>query len=201
MSKVRTGCLALDMPGWQADYFPEELPQDWQLAYYSNEYRAIVLDWSAWAGCAAVLIEQLEDVGDDFRVYCRVRSDDSVSGETAKSWLELGERFGGFLLDRQATTVCAGRALRGCAIAPVSAAGECARVYATTGEPLPGGAQPRLSAIRIEQWQNLRQLRAELEPLAPLLADDDVLVWVDAADVTAAGMQQLKTLLELMVIT
>jgi urease accessory protein UreE len=58
----------------------------------------------------------------------------------------------------------------------------------------------RLSAICIVEWQNLRQLRLELEKLAPLLADGDVLIWVDAEDVTAAGMQQLKTLLEIMVI-
>lgn len=200
MSKVRTGCLALDMAGWQTGYFPEELPQDWQLAYYSNEYRAIVLEWSVWAGRLAQIKEQLEDVGDDFRIYFRVRGQFSLAAGMDPPWHELAEKFGGFLLDRQAATACADEDLRASSIAPLSVAGECVRFYATTGEPLPESSPVRLSAICIVEWQNLRQLRLELEKLAPLLADGDVLIWVDAEDVTAAGMQQLKTLLEIMVI-
>ena len=59
-----TGCY-----GWrdQSDY-PDDLPPDWQLCYYSNELRSVIIPASNWAHCDQQQLEQwLQDTDDGFR--------------------------------------------------------------------------------------------------------------------------------------
>jgi len=59
--------------GWPQDwqgYFPEELPADWQFAYYSNDCNCLVLPADFWMAMDDGEVESwLEDIEDDFRFY------------------------------------------------------------------------------------------------------------------------------------
>jgi hypothetical protein len=58
---------------WQGDFYPDDLPEDWYLAYYSNEFRAVVVPATAWARTDAVETERwMEDVADEFGFYLEV---------------------------------------------------------------------------------------------------------------------------------
>ncbi len=77
--------LLLGFSGWPLrwpDYFPEDLPEDWQLAYYSNDADALVLSADE---LHAIDTEDLEEWCDDlpeyFRFYLKVDALADVSTE------------------------------------------------------------------------------------------------------------------------
>jgi len=71
--------LLLGMSGWphaewEGHYFPGDLPDDWQFAYYSNDADCLVLEQDQWQGLDPDELEDwLDDVGPDFRFYLRFR--------------------------------------------------------------------------------------------------------------------------------
>ena len=95
--------LLLGFSGWPllwSGYFPEDLPEDWQLAYYSNDADALVLSANQ---LHAMDIEDLEEWCDDlpdyFRFYLKA---DAVADVSAKHLDVLGEYLGSFLLPESA---------------------------------------------------------------------------------------------------
>ena len=55
---------------WQGSFYPDDLPADWQLAYYSNVFNVVLVPASCWRpaqgyDCAG----WLDDVHDDFCFY------------------------------------------------------------------------------------------------------------------------------------
>lgn len=86
-------------PAWRTDYYPEDLPQDWQLAFYSNEFRAVVVPAEYWSTVDAVeIVRWQEDTDDDFRFFLEVT--DLRTGWEAFSALvsPLAGQIGGVLL-------------------------------------------------------------------------------------------------------
>lgn len=86
-------------PDWRGTFYPEDLPEDWQLSYFSNEFRAVVVPASAWSGDDSVEVERwLEDTHDDFVFYLEVVDLLTDWDELAESVKPLGDRLGGILL-------------------------------------------------------------------------------------------------------
>lgn len=52
--------------GWQNNFYPNDLPQDWQLAYYANEFSMIVIREQEWAQIEDIAALR-EDCPADFR--------------------------------------------------------------------------------------------------------------------------------------
>lgn len=79
-------------------YYPDDLPADWRLDYYANEYFAVLVPYAQWRDASDdELLEWLEQVSDDFRFFWEVERDDAVardrlqklrdsSGEFADHW-------------------------------------------------------------------------------------------------------------------
>lgn len=46
----RTAVGALDWrhPHWDGSYYPDDLPADWRLAYYANDFTCVLLSEAAW---------------------------------------------------------------------------------------------------------------------------------------------------------
>jgi hypothetical protein len=86
-------------PGWFGHFYPDDLPEDWQLSFYANEFRAVVVPASVWADADPLEVERwAEDTHQDFTFYLEVAdllTDWSVLAETVKP---LGKRLGGILL-------------------------------------------------------------------------------------------------------
>ena len=56
-------------PEWEKDvFYPDDLPEDWQLSYYSNEFDLLVVPASYWS-FAEEGEDWLDEVDDDFVFY------------------------------------------------------------------------------------------------------------------------------------
>lgn len=86
-------------PDWADSFYPEDLPEDWQLSFYSNEFRAVLVPASAWSAEDSLEIERwAEDVGEDFVFYLEVVSLQTDWAKLAEAVKPLGEQLGGILL-------------------------------------------------------------------------------------------------------
>jgi|GEM_PF-2096957 len=92
--------LLLGMSGWphaewEDRYFPEDLPRDWQFAYFSNDAGCLMLEPAQWQGLNPDTLEDwLGDVDTDFRFFLRVR------GSIEEAIVErFAPNLGGLLLE------------------------------------------------------------------------------------------------------
>lgn len=59
--------------GWRGGYYPDDLPEDWRLAYYGNEFHAVVVPAAYWETVDSVEVERwLEDTSERFVFYLEV---------------------------------------------------------------------------------------------------------------------------------
>ena len=54
---------------WIASYYPEDIPSEWRLGFYANEFNALLVPWAQWSESIDALEEGLEDTDDDFHLY------------------------------------------------------------------------------------------------------------------------------------
>ncbi|HEC20051.1 MAG TPA: DUF72 domain-containing protein [Gammaproteobacteria bacterium] len=84
---------------WLDNFYPDDLPEDWQLAYYSNEFRAVVVPARELAALDALEVERwVEDTPGEFEFYLEVEDlliDWDAFVETVKP---LGGQLRGILL-------------------------------------------------------------------------------------------------------
>jgi len=59
-------------PEWQTQFYPDDLPNDWQLGYYSNEFPVVLLPATYWQSSADDLPGWLEDSSDNLYIICEV---------------------------------------------------------------------------------------------------------------------------------
>ena len=65
-------------PG-QGDFYPPDLPKDWRLDYYSNEFDSACLAVECFRESADLLMESVEDLRTDFELAFSLRSASDVS--------------------------------------------------------------------------------------------------------------------------
>ncbi|MCW8933299.1 MAG: hypothetical protein OQK98_01110 [Gammaproteobacteria bacterium] len=97
---IRVGAYGWDQLLWQGTFFPDDLPIDWRLSYYANEFSAVLVPEIKWREAADEIESWADDVPDDFRFYflnSHIKSNDHLAHVT------LGNKFGGFV-DPQANT-------------------------------------------------------------------------------------------------
>jgi hypothetical protein len=86
-------------PSWHGTFYPDDLPEDWRLSYYGNEFRAVVVPASEWIGLDTVEIERwAEDVSEEFLFYLEIEDPLTDWEQTAEVLKPLGDQLGGFLL-------------------------------------------------------------------------------------------------------
>ncbi len=126
---------------WVGGFYPDDLPEDWQLSYYSNEFNAVVVPASEWVGLNYVEIERwVEDVPEEFLLYLEVEDLLTDWEQTAEIVKPLGDQLGGILLrpievDADLATISANIAAAS-RLAPVSIL-------------LPDGVEPDKSGINL----------------------------------------------------
>jgi hypothetical protein len=84
---------------WLEDFYPDDLPEDWQLAFYSNEFRAVVVPESIWKNLDIIDVERwVEDTHENFLFYLEVE-DLLIDWSHASLFFNiLGNQLGGILL-------------------------------------------------------------------------------------------------------
>lgn len=66
--RIRFGTVGWQYPQWQEEYYPEELPEDWLLPFYGNEFPVVAVPASIWSADPAGQIgEWLENSDEHFR--------------------------------------------------------------------------------------------------------------------------------------
>ena len=79
---------------WHGQFYPEDLPADWQLAYYNNFFSCVYLTHSEWAGVALTTWRQrLDDMQPQFRLVLQTAG---PLGAHEKALFELLEPHIGF---------------------------------------------------------------------------------------------------------
>lgn len=94
-------------PEWQTQFYPDDLPEDWQLGYYSNEFPIVLMPASYIEEGTEDLQAWLEDSNDNLRMVCEIPSDwlqqpaaEATHGinQFIESIAVLGDRCVGLLL-------------------------------------------------------------------------------------------------------
>lgn len=67
-SGLRVGALDWQHEHWQSVFYPDDLPQDWRLGFYANEFSTVLVPQSRWLA-ALDEIEDWLDVPDNFGFY------------------------------------------------------------------------------------------------------------------------------------
>lgn len=86
-------------PNWCDGFYPDDLPEDWQLSYYSNEFRAVVVPAADFAVVDPLEVERWEeDTSEDFQIYLEVEDLFVDWAQFAQVVKPLANQLGGILL-------------------------------------------------------------------------------------------------------
>ena len=73
---IRVGTYGWQWPQWQGRFYPEDLPEDWQLDFYANYFRTVLVPQANWLQWTDEHCEDLveavsldEDAFDSFETY------------------------------------------------------------------------------------------------------------------------------------
>jgi len=91
---IRVGACDWDQPQWLQGFYPQDLPEDWRLSYYANEFSAVLVPQDKWQAEDADFEQWAEDVAEGFGFY--FLSDDLKADDTQIK-AELGNAFAGFV--------------------------------------------------------------------------------------------------------
>ncbi|MCK4743054.1 MAG: hypothetical protein KAT25_04480 [Sulfuriflexus sp.] len=125
---------------WSESYYPEDIPDEWRLGFYANEFNTLLVPWAQWNESIEALEEGLEDADDDFHLYLELPDTqqslpkhwhviaDQVKGLVctqgdASQWVEIAENIGvPLLVEMQNESVFIGYAPYGEASASIELA-------------------------------------------------------------------------------
>ena len=92
MKQVLVGAVDWRVERWRSEYYPEDLPSDWQLAYYANDFSTVLLDCRNYLDDKSLdeLGEVLEDCHEDFQPVLSVYVDqvEPCDVERFLQWLQ-----------------------------------------------------------------------------------------------------------------
>ncbi len=84
---------------WTGAFYPDDLPPDWRLAYYANEFPGVLIPDRLWLTVGSGTLESwVDDVRESFRFYLEV--DGAIDTEECLNKIHcLGNNFGGIVMD------------------------------------------------------------------------------------------------------
>ena len=90
------GARGWEHPQWLGTLYPEDLPEEWRLGYYANEFSTVLVPAEAWRGLdCAELTEWAEEVEEGFRFV--LESDGTCGAALASALDALGDKLGGWI--------------------------------------------------------------------------------------------------------
>ncbi len=73
---IFVGSRGVSHPTWCESFYPDDLPLEWRLSYYSNEFRALLLlQDDINSSSSEEVIEWLDDLDDDFKLLYELKFD------------------------------------------------------------------------------------------------------------------------------
>ncbi len=99
VTEVLVGANAWRHAEWIGGFYPEDLPEEWALAYYANEFRTVLVPEDQWQAAASeVLIQWYDDTHEHFRFLLELAGTSPPVDRLAGVQRTLRERFGGLVL-------------------------------------------------------------------------------------------------------
>ncbi|GAB6041749.1 hypothetical protein [Endothiovibrio diazotrophicus] len=93
---LRIGARDWRHPAWRGTFYPDDLPEEWRLAYYANEFATLLVPAQGWIDTTQEnLAGWAEEVHGDFRFVLEV--DGAPAAQRRAAAAALGGRFGGFV--------------------------------------------------------------------------------------------------------
>lgn len=180
---LRLGARGWQHPHWQSTFYPIDLPHDWQLGFYANEFTALLVPAQYWPQNYEV--EQwCDDVSARFRFYLEYSAVDDEQTFVARC-RDFGPLLGGVIsdIDRSMDLDCPLYVLPN-SDQPLTLLKAVNDKAATLAMIKLGDADLR------QQRQWLDNLHLQSENLAAVLVSDN--------ELAIEKLQSLKTLIELM---
>lgn len=102
MENVLVGTVGWLHDNWQGSYYPEDLPKDWRLDFYSNQFYCVLVEQAQWMAWKQEEIEEIAEnlEGEDFHFTFEVNSTQGGHKLTQLKAI-LGELFHGVLVNEQ----------------------------------------------------------------------------------------------------
>lgn len=101
---IRIAARGWQHQSWQGDFYPSDLPADWRLSFYSNEFRALVVPVEVWAAAdLATVGSWLEETHGDFLFFPELCIDQLSHALTQQKLALLATQLGGTLLHAPAS--------------------------------------------------------------------------------------------------
>jgi len=212
---INLGAYGWRHANWLDSFYPEDLPQDWRLGYYSNEFNTVLVPADYWQNMPPGECEQwLDDVhpGFEFYIECHSRMLESVSQADMTQALELLKPQLSALvyLDEQNMSEAVKRQFDvlvdrleleviGSGYTP-----QAPMIWRSGRNPaeLPGRAPDSHFAFFEDELLDMRSARALIQPFAEHLADDEVdssaAMIVHHPRLQAANLAKLRSVLQIM---
>lgn len=100
---LRVGSIGWQHDDWQNSFYPEDLPEDWRLSYYANEFSTVLIP-SGYLQREDCDFEQWhEDVPDDFRFYLQWPGQMMDAGPLLEQCSLLGNKLAGLVISQAIT--------------------------------------------------------------------------------------------------
>ncbi|MES9903199.1 MAG: hypothetical protein ABW168_11070 [Sedimenticola sp.] len=101
------GARGWDHDAWVGDFYPDDLPGEWRLGFYANEFPGVLIPETEWSGVGESEWEEwCDEVPEGFSFYLELSA---TSGECLHQLescaVSLGDRLKGVLLQGDAVVV------------------------------------------------------------------------------------------------
>ncbi|HID50027.1 MAG TPA: hypothetical protein EYP40_10535 [Chromatiales bacterium] len=93
------GACGWNHPAWSETWYPEDLPPDWRLGFYANEFPVVLVTRQEWQASGADPRQWCEDSDASFRFLTELAADSAGAATMQRQQADaLGARNLGFLL-------------------------------------------------------------------------------------------------------
>lgn len=95
--KLIVGARGWDHSGWNDIFYPGDLPEDWRLSYYANEFSGVLVPESVWrAADPGIFAEWCDDVADNFLFFLELSDSQALNRLPGAAYQEMfGPHWGG----------------------------------------------------------------------------------------------------------
>ncbi|MCW9012651.1 MAG: DUF72 domain-containing protein [Gammaproteobacteria bacterium] len=96
LNNLQVGAYGWRHERWLNNFYPDDLPPDWQLGFYANEFSAVLIPAHYWLDDDCDAEQWLNEVYEQFRFYVEC-PDDATAEKIKQQAALLGDQMAGFL--------------------------------------------------------------------------------------------------------
>jgi hypothetical protein len=190
--------IGWDYPAWIGEFYPDDLPSEWRLTYYANEFPGVLIPQQILTALNAQKMRDWDaDVGEGFRFYFLINQ-----MVDSKIWSDISdclkEKFGGLVVDSSCLEACAKKSYQldlGLKCYTLISKGNLADDL-----PLRALDKKRIAVpFSARDLTDLRSQRKFMEHLADLVSSEtEVLLILDGNPPPINKLRDLRTLAQLL---